>query len=402
MADEQDRWLDRRTAELLLRGEPLDAVDPEGRERAERLAATLAALSPEPPATSEELPGEAAALAAFRKAHAERGTELDTVGLTPPASGHGSGTRSSGAGLVRIGGPGDGTPRPGRWGPLRLAMAAALTVGLVGGVGAAAGTGVLPVLFHGDEPDPGASVSAAASTGHRPDRPLVEPSPQRPTDGRTAPGGDPTDPADPADGGTAQDEADGDPAAKPRSDAGDGRTADRRKALTRACRDLREGSDLDRSRKRALIEAAGGPARVRKLCKRLLTDTNADIDANSGKGSKSGKGDGDPQNGRTESDTEGDEKSDRQQDEKKDEKNDGKSKRGDEDDDDKDAGGDRGDRGDRGGRKGRDGDRTHSRALGPATTRPAAELPRPSFVPHSESRLDLAFSRLTEKVSPRV
>ncbi|MEU7253325.1 hypothetical protein AB0A87_35185, partial [Streptomyces sp. NPDC045251] len=75
MADEQDRWLDRETAEILLRGESLEAVDPAARDRAERLAEALGALTAPPVPASEELPGEAAALAAFRKARAERADE---------------------------------------------------------------------------------------------------------------------------------------------------------------------------------------------------------------------------------------------------------------------------------------------------------------------------------------
>ncbi|MFC1263494.1 hypothetical protein ACFBEZ_32430, partial [Streptomyces sp. CC302I] len=62
MADEQDRWLDRETAEILLRGESLEAVDPAARDRAERLAEALGALAAAPAPTSEEMPGEAAAL----------------------------------------------------------------------------------------------------------------------------------------------------------------------------------------------------------------------------------------------------------------------------------------------------------------------------------------------------
>ena len=65
MADEY-RWLDRETAERLLRGEsPDDAVDSTTRDQAERLARTLDALSAlsaqaTPVNESEELPGEAA------------------------------------------------------------------------------------------------------------------------------------------------------------------------------------------------------------------------------------------------------------------------------------------------------------------------------------------------------
>ena len=64
MADEQYRWLDRDAAERLLRGEPLEAVDADTRERAEQLAEALGALATDPLPGGVELPGEAAALAA--------------------------------------------------------------------------------------------------------------------------------------------------------------------------------------------------------------------------------------------------------------------------------------------------------------------------------------------------
>ncbi|MGV9450701.1 hypothetical protein [Streptomyces sp. NPDC003635] len=128
MADEQYRWLDRETAERLLSGEPLDAVDAADRDQAERLAKTLEALTAEPPPTSAELPGEAAALAAFRAARADTSAPL----------GHPPRPHASDAGLVRIGARGRGTRRP-LWGrPLRLGLAAALAVGMVGGVAVAA------------------------------------------------------------------------------------------------------------------------------------------------------------------------------------------------------------------------------------------------------------------------
>ncbi|MBK3643359.1 extensin, partial [Streptomyces sp. MBT33] len=58
MADEQYTWLDRATAEALLRGESLEAVDAAARDQAERLAKTLEALTAEPPPTSAALTGE--------------------------------------------------------------------------------------------------------------------------------------------------------------------------------------------------------------------------------------------------------------------------------------------------------------------------------------------------------
>ena len=87
MADEQYRWLDRDAAERLLRGEPLEAVDAGTRDQVDRLAEALGALAAEPRLSSDELPGEAAALAAFRKARAgggrSRGAAPATVARAP-------------------------------------------------------------------------------------------------------------------------------------------------------------------------------------------------------------------------------------------------------------------------------------------------------------------------------
>lgn len=86
MADEQYRWLDRDTAERLLRGELLDTVDATARDRAERLAEALETLSAElavPAPDGAELPGEAAALAAFRKARGADGGTVRHTGRGP-------------------------------------------------------------------------------------------------------------------------------------------------------------------------------------------------------------------------------------------------------------------------------------------------------------------------------
>ncbi|MEU8033735.1 hypothetical protein AB0C13_34835, partial [Streptomyces sp. NPDC049099] len=83
MADEQDKWLNRETAERLLRGEPLEAVDASARDQAERLSRALGALAAEAAPASGELPGEQAALAAFRKAREAAGTERTAAAPGP-------------------------------------------------------------------------------------------------------------------------------------------------------------------------------------------------------------------------------------------------------------------------------------------------------------------------------
>ncbi|MET9820810.1 hypothetical protein ABZ038_04185 [Streptomyces sp. NPDC006349] len=261
MADEQDKWLDRETAELLLRGQSPQGVEPAARERAERLAAALVALSAPAAPTGEELPGEAAALAAFRKVRAERD---DASAGASAGSGRDAAARHPDTGLVRIGPRGDGARRPRRSRPLRLGLAAALTVGMVGSVAVAAGTGVLPTPFHRTEPEPAATVSAAVS----PDRLLVSPSPSADARGGSAPRGAAPDAPDESTGGES-----GRAGNRDAEDRDTGGTDGRRSALTASCRKVRAGQELDGPHRRALKEAAGGSSRVGKYCGDLLTGT---------------------------------------------------------------------------------------------------------------------------------
>ncbi|MFI9174093.1 hypothetical protein [Streptomyces lincolnensis] len=271
------RWLNRETAELLLSGASLEAVDAADRDQAERLAKTLDSLSVEPP-PGAELPGEAAALAAFRKVRADRAD--DRIG--GPASGRrtpghrtpGHRTRvtfpdSSDAGLVHIGDPADRAddPRPRRGRALRLGLAAALTVGMVGGVAAAVGIGFLPGI--GDsEPDPAATVSAAAT----PNRPFVSPSPPA-AHGEPRPDGAESDTGRQPPRDTAREGS-----APPGTGTG---TEDRSKqpgawrGAPSACRDVRDGKNLNADRRRTLEGAAGGPSLVKDYCKGLLAAPNS-------------------------------------------------------------------------------------------------------------------------------
>ncbi|GAA1418790.1 hypothetical protein GCM10009601_14720 [Streptomyces thermospinosisporus] len=275
MADEQHRWLDRDTAERLLSGLPPEAADPAAREKAERLARTLGALTP-PPLTCEELPGEAAALAAFRKAREEREGRFETAGAE-----RGGGARTLEAGLVRIGGSrpdATATVRRSRWTrPVRLALAAAMAAGMVGGAAALAGTGAFPGPAGDPGTDPAASVTASATPN---ERPLVTPPPDKGTGGGATPdedGGRPSQgaagsaqPGGPATSGD-QGQDTGAPAA-PGTDSKDpGSRAGRGwKETVAACRALREGRHLDGDRRRLLQSAAGDSARVGRYCKGVL------------------------------------------------------------------------------------------------------------------------------------
>ncbi|MGW2043990.1 hypothetical protein ACWCPF_02235 [Streptomyces sp. NPDC001858] len=308
MADKQDRWLDRETAERLLRGESPDnavAGGPVAREEAERLARTLSALSApaaEPLPADEELPGEAAALAAFRKAQAAR-TDLaahpDPAPLTglPGVMGSGSvGAGAADAGLVRIGGRGRETgrcarrSRPARWG-----LAAALAVGMVGGVAVVAGSGLLPIPFDDEEPGrPAASVSAPVVT----ERPLVPPAPEvsggaehsaTPDGGETDGSGDTGEAGD--SDGTA-----GDDGAVAAPDTGGSRQSE----ATSSCRDLNAGKPLASDRRKSLENLAGGAKRVQAYCASVLGNAPAGNARGTG-GTGNGTSGRDPGRGQTSS-----------------------------------------------------------------------------------------------------
>ncbi|MEU1041781.1 hypothetical protein [Streptomyces sp. NPDC005907] len=300
MADEQYRWLDREAAERLLRGEPLETVDAETREQADRLAEALLALAATPPLNSAELPGEAAALAAFRMARTGTDAESALSGGEHRTRGA---ARSADAGLVRLGRPAQAGRRT-SWGrPLRLGLAAALAAGMIGGVAVAAGTGVLPTPFGDREPAPAATVSAAST----PRQPLLSPSPGV-TGGRSGVPSPDGSAEGSAPGGTGRDEARGGGAASGQPDAEDtgvsGRSGDRRGSVLASCRDLRRGRQLDADRRRVLEDAARGSGRVKKYCQGVLGDAEGrsgadeesggktDKDKDKDKGDKGGRDDG--------------------------------------------------------------------------------------------------------------
>ncbi|WP_427166236.1 hypothetical protein ACQF4J_18995 [Streptomyces sp. C1-1] len=288
MADEQYTWLDRATAEALLRGESLEAVDAAARDQAERLAKTLEALTAEPPPTGAELPGEAAALAAFRAAREDAPAERSDAG-------HRAGAHASDAGLVRIGGPVPDGRRARRGRSARFVLTAVLAAGMVGGVAYAVTSGVLPTPFGGD-PGPAASVTAPATPS-----PLVSSSPHglagKPSpDGST--GGGPATP-----GNT--------PGHRPSATPGAEDGGWWRRQAPSACRDALRGRELTGDRRQALENAAGGysPDRVLKYCRNVLAGTpgafgdgkghggGKDDGGNGGKGNGKGKGKGGSGNG---------------------------------------------------------------------------------------------------------
>ncbi|MCX5194840.1 hypothetical protein OOK31_13180 [Streptomyces sp. NBC_00249] len=154
MADEHKGWLDGAAADRLLRGEtagPAQGDDRRARAEAARLRAALDALAP-PRHAGGELPGEAAALAAFRAARGPAPTRDLPAG---DARAHEPLIDLAPVPPVRI-------PAQRRSStPVRFGLAAALAGVAVGGFAAVAGSGLLDRgAHHTAGPAPAVSVSA--------------------------------------------------------------------------------------------------------------------------------------------------------------------------------------------------------------------------------------------------
>ncbi|WP_250299516.1 hypothetical protein [Streptomyces sp. A 4/2] len=284
MADERCEWLDKDTAERLLRGEPVGAVDDQARARAARLYAALdSAARPAMYPEIGELPGEKGALEAFRLARDESGT----LGRVRLGSAAGVGTGAGAGGRLR--------------GPVRFSIAAVVAGCALSGVAVAAGTGLLPSPFGRSEPMPASSVSGVATpsplisesptddaTGASPGPGTGSPADDAP-DGRTAPpagheddDGEHSGNTDRAEGagkglgtggkgkanGKGSGKADGKDKWAPAG--GNNHTSgDVYRRLAAACRDYRAGH-VDSERRRRLESEARGAEKVAKFCDRLL------------------------------------------------------------------------------------------------------------------------------------
>ncbi|MFE2847105.1 hypothetical protein ACFXKS_26855 [Streptomyces scopuliridis] len=310
MADERDPWLDRDTAERLLRGEPVETADEHVRARAEQLSEALRDMiavtyANDTYADEEELPGEAAALAAFRKAVAEGGGAREAV-RDRGAMGAGAGDL---LGTVRIAPTARAVRVPRFARPMRRGLVAAVAGCALGGIAVAAGAGVLPPIFgHEHNPAPANSVSAAASP-----RPLAsgssegsrDPADPSGTPSGTGTGQPPPPPSPshtPGDGGAhkgdGRGEEDGEGGANgtdkdhwpgPASDTESGEWFNK---TVNACRAYRDGV-LDPKRKEALESATDGPEGATRFCDRLLDgDPRGDNEHGEGdKGERGGQGD---------------------------------------------------------------------------------------------------------------
>lgn len=272
MADERDRWLDKAAADRLLRGEPAaPGAEHRARARAERLRAALDALAEPPPVAAGGLPGElrgeAAAVAAFRARGSMLQAELQT--RAPDAELFGSADT-----VVELGPPAGPAARRSRRGrPIRFALAAAVASVAVGGLAAAAGTG----LLDRDARDtagrvPAVSVSAGSSSTGSADggyaspfalpRTTVPPGGEgrsgSPSPGST-PGAEGLAPTGPGGVGGAVGGTGGEPSANGSTGGRDGHDRSLQGGTDGATTDPRDGSDRDRDR-----ESRTGPV---ELCR---------------------------------------------------------------------------------------------------------------------------------------
>ncbi|MGP3952388.1 hypothetical protein [Streptomyces sp. 7N604] len=349
MADDRYSWLDKDTAERLLRGEPVDAAvgpdDASARAQAERLAEALAEVLTEAgagPAVGNghglregELAGEAAATAAFRKAVEERATALRS-GSTREESGRqafggapftadapravDAARRADAARAADAAPPASGAPKPGRephssqtpeivriarprWPsrmgrPLRAGLAVAIAGCALGGVAVAAGAGVLPTPFGGEsgEPAPAQSVSAAPTGEALSSPPSITDDTRQPSQSPSGTGegtgtGEGYGRGDSRDGGPNASEGGG---STPEGDiwlVPDGKGGDRQKAAVDVCR-KHEAGTLDRRTERRLEKDAGGSKALDRYCDRVLDENRNGDSGRDGGGKGHDGGDG--------------------------------------------------------------------------------------------------------------
>ncbi|MER7463932.1 hypothetical protein [Streptomyces sp. NPDC097981] len=196
MADERNRWLDEAAAERVLRGgQAAPGADRRAREAEARLRAALDMLAAPQPVAGVELPGEAAAVAAFRAARGGAaapgapgasempGTSAPVGGDTAPLLELGRVIPLAASAAAPL-----SAPRRGR--PVRFGLVAALAGVAVGGLAVAAGAGLLDRGTHDTAgPAPAVSLSAdenpttAGDTAGPTSGPQLRPTPFRGADG---------------------------------------------------------------------------------------------------------------------------------------------------------------------------------------------------------------------------
>ncbi|MEW1792692.1 hypothetical protein [Streptomyces niveus] len=279
MAHERETWLDHGVAELLLRGRPVGTTGEHAQAQADRLARALEEAVPVAYADSAELPGEAAALAAFRQ----------SVGTAAGSAGARSwDADDAGIGTVRLapGRRGIRLPSVGR--PLRLGMAAAMAGCALSGV--AAGAGFLYAPSAGESPpQPSNSISDALTPA-----PLVSESPSSSLN--TPPlSSDPGAGRDSDSPGASSDAMTGDPVDEGRKSQGTGNGWKKGGGekwyakLVQACQEYRNGT-ISAGKRKLLEDAAKGPQGVNRLCNQLLSGDLRHDGAQGTGGSSGGSG----------------------------------------------------------------------------------------------------------------
>jgi hypothetical protein len=159
MADEHDEWLDKETAERLLCGEPVEVAGEHARTQAELLSGALCDLTGVAYANSVELPGEAAALAAFQQERAASGRRRKAAATGAEGTGDGHLLDT-----VRLGPALRTAPGHPFGHPLRRGLGAAVAVCALCMVAVVAGTGTLKAPFVSKrDPLPAASVPGAGT-----------------------------------------------------------------------------------------------------------------------------------------------------------------------------------------------------------------------------------------------
>ncbi|MBI0299404.1 hypothetical protein JBE04_34335 [Streptomyces sp. PRKS01-29] len=305
--DHRYSWLDDSAAERLLRGEPVEGQPeaPDGRgdqsyADAERLAAVLSAVAgagrTAAPSDASVLPGEEAAVAAFRAARVE-------------AAGAGAGSVAEmdmARRPQRIRRFRERQPRLRR--PLRAGMVAVVAGCALSGFAVAAAAGVLPTPFGQSDHTPGPSVSMPDGGPGGSARPEISED-----GGTTTPdpsGSGDNDASDVgsngAQGGTVPSDPDHDGKGKNgRTNPSKGKHGAPKWALAVCPRylaaELGTGEDLDKKSLKKLTKAAGGASAIHGYCTQVLADDGTGStprsDESTGSGGDSGGTDSGSGNG---------------------------------------------------------------------------------------------------------
>ncbi|WP_413101694.1 hypothetical protein [Streptomyces sp. Inha503] len=286
--DHRYSWLDDSAAERLLRGEPVGGqpVAPDGRSDqsyadAERLAAVLSAAAgvgrTAGPSDASALPGEEAAVAAFRAARVEAGAET--------GAGAGAGSMAGVAEMDMARRPHrirrfrERQPRLRR--PLRAGMVAVVAGCALSGFAVAAAAGVLPTPFGQSDHTPGPSVSMpnggpGGNSAHpeiSEDGGTTTPDPSGSGDNDASDVG-----SNGAQGGTVPSDPEGDGKGKNGKSKGSskGEPGVPEWALASCPRYLDSetgvGADLDKKSLKKLTKAAGSASAIHGYCTHILGD----------------------------------------------------------------------------------------------------------------------------------